>query len=26
IAAVLANRQPDATQHPSIGCSVKWKA
>ena len=26
ITAVLAGRAPDATQHPSIGCSVKWKA
>ncbi len=26
IDAVLAGRAPDATQHPSIGCSIKWRS
>lgn len=26
IDAVLAGRAPAAAQHPSIGCSIKWKA
>lgn len=26
IAAVLAGRAPAEPQHPSIGCSIKWKA
>ena len=26
IDAVLAGRAPDQVQHPSIGCSIKWKA
>jgi thiol-disulfide isomerase/thioredoxin len=26
IDAVMAGRAPSATQHPSIGCSIKWKA
>jgi hypothetical protein len=26
IDAVLAGRAPAAEQHPSIGCSVKWRA
>jgi hypothetical protein len=23
--ALLAGRRPDLAQHPSIGCSIKWK-
>ena len=26
IEAVLAGQAPSATQHPSIGCSIKWRA
>lgn len=26
IAAVLSGRSPSGTQHPSIGCSIKWRA